>query len=84
MTNEILVRLYVPMLDEQYDIWIPVNKRVHTIIKLFVEAIKDLTKGYYVPNKLPKLYDKTTAKAFDMNLKIIDTDIRNGSELILM
>lgn len=83
-TNKILVKLYVPALDEQYDIWIPVNKRIHTIIKLFVEALKDLTKGYYIPKELPCLYDKTTAKVFDMNLRVVDTDIRNGSELILI
>lgn len=82
--NKILVKLYVPVLDEQYDIWIPANKRIHTIIKLFVEAVNDLTKGYYVPNKLPHLYDRTTAKAFDMNLRVIETDIRNGSELVLI
>lgn len=82
--NKILVKLYVPALDEQYDVWIPVNKRIHTIVKLFAEAVNELTKGYYVPNKLPHLYDKTTAKPFDMNLRVIETDIRNGSELVLI
>lgn len=82
--NKILVKLYVPALDEQYDIWIPANKRIHTIIKLFTEAINDLTKGYYVPDKLPQLYDKTTAKAYDLNLLVVNSDIRNGSELILI
>lgn len=25
--NEVLVKLYVPTIGEQYDIWLPVNKK---------------------------------------------------------
>lgn len=82
--NEVLVKLYVPTIGEQYDIWLPVNKKIHTIITLLVKSVNELTKGYYLPNKMPYLYDKETVKAFDINLKVIETGIRNGSELILI
>ena len=82
--NEILVKLYIPTIDEQYDIWIPINKRVHSIIRLLIKAINELSKGYFNPQRELHLYDKITAKPYDMNLKVIETDIRNGSELILM
>ena len=82
--NEILVKLYVPKLDEQYDIWMPLNKKIHTVIALLVQAVNEFTKGYYKPSKMPYLYDRTTAKPFDINLKVIETDIRNGTELILI
>ena len=51
--NEVLVKLYVPTIDEQYDIWIPVNKKIHTIISLLVKSVNELTKGYYLPDKKP-------------------------------
>lgn len=82
--NEILVKLYVPTIDEQYDIWIPTNKRIHTIITLLVKALTELSKGYYTPEKMPYLFDKMTAKPYDVNLKVIESDIKNGSELILI
>lgn len=82
--NEVLVKLYVPMVDEQYDIWIPLDKKIHTIIKLLVKSVNEFTKGYYTPSKMPYLYDKITAKAFDINLKLIQTEIRNGTELIMI
>ena len=44
--NKVLVRLCVPMIDEEYDIWIPVNKKIDTIITLLVKAVKEFTKGY--------------------------------------
>lgn len=82
--NEILVRLYVPKIGEQYDIWIPIHKKINTIITLLVKSVNDLTKGYYVPKEMPYLYDKTTAKVFDINLRVIESEIRNGTELIMI
>lgn len=84
MNDEVLVKLYIPTIEEQYDIWIPINKKIYTVIELLVKAVKELTKGYYKPSKLPYLYDKATAKVFDINSKVIDTDIKNGTELIMI
>ncbi len=84
MNEEVLVKLYVPMMDEQYDIWIPLDKKIHKIISLLVKSVNELTKGYYTPTKMPILYDRITAEAFDINLKVIETEIRNGTELIMI
>lgn len=82
--NKILVKLYVPMIGEEYELWLPVNKKINAIIKLLVKAVNEFTKGYYNPIEMPYLYDKITAEVYDINLKIIETQIRNGSELILI
>lgn len=82
--NKVLVRLYVPTIDKKYDIWLPVNKKIYKIINLLVKAIKENTIGYYTPKTLPMLYDKVTGKVYNINLKIIETNIRNGTELILI
>ena len=34
MNNKILIRLYIPLIEEEYDIFIPINKRVGTIKQL--------------------------------------------------
>lgn len=82
--NDVLVKLYVPMIGEQYDIWLPVNKRISTVITLLVKSVSDFTKGYYNPNVMPLLYDKTTAEVFDINLSVIETKICNGSEIVMI
>ena len=82
--NEVLVKLYVPMINEQYDIWIPLDKKIHTIIRLLVKSVNELTKGYYAPSKTPHLYDRIIAKPFSINAKVIETEIRNGTELIMI
>lgn len=82
--NRVLVRLYVPLLEKKYDIWIPINKSVYYVVQAFLTGIDSINKIHYIYNeKFPRLYNKSTSDIYDMNLKIIDTDIRNGTELIL-
>lgn len=82
--NKVLVKLYVPMMEEQYDIWIPLNKRIYNIIILLVKAVNEFNEGYYQPEEMPILYDKLTGNPYDINLKVIESAIRNGTELILI
>ena len=82
--NKVLVKLYVPMIQEQYDLWLPKNRKIYNVIILLVKAVNDLSAGYYTPKKMPILYDKLSAKAFDTNLKVKDAEIKNGTELLLI
>ena len=82
--NKILVKVYVPMIEEQYDILIPLNKRIYNIIELLIKSIDELSGGYYTPSKMPLLYDKLTAKIFDVNITVKESTIRNGTEIILI
>ena len=84
MKNKILIKLYVPKLEEQYDIWIPINRRIYNIIDLLIKAVNELSSGYYKPSKMPLLYDKLSAKAYDINLTVLESTIRNGTELVLI
>lgn len=82
--NKILVKLYVPKIEAEYDVFLPPNKKIYTIIKLLVKAVNEFCGGYYQPSRLPVLYDKYTAKPFDVNLTIKESTIRNGAEIVLI
>lgn len=82
--DRVLVKLYVPMLEEIYDIWIPSHKRIGNVIYLLVKAINELNDGCYQPTKMPVLYNKLTGEAYDINLSVKETTIRSGIELILL
>lgn len=82
--DNILVKLYVPMLEEIYDVWIPSHKRIYNVIILLVKAINELNNNSYRPSEMPILYDKLTAESYDVNLKVNETSIRSGAELIMM
>ena len=82
--NKVLVKLYVPLLEEAYDIWLPLNKKISNVIILLVKAVNEFSGGYYNPSKIPFLYDKLTGNAYNINLTIKDANIRNGTEIILI
>ena len=81
---KVLVKVYVPMLEKIYDVWIPSHKRIYNVIDLLIKAVNELNDNCYRPDKLPMLYDKLTAEVYDINLSIKDSTIRSGTELVLL
>lgn len=82
--DKVLVKIYVPMLEKIYDVWIPSHKRIYNVIDLLIKAVNELNDNCYRPDKLPMLYDKLTAEVYDINLSIKDSTIRSGTELVLL
>ena len=82
--DKVLVKVYVPMLEKIYDVWIPSHKRIYNVIDLLIKAVNELNDNCYIPDKLPMLYDKLTAEVYDINLSIKDSTIRSGTELVLL
>ena len=84
MKNKVLVKLIVPQIDETFDLYIPINKKIGKIISLLNKSVSDLSNGIYVGSEKTFLYDKKTGDKYDINKLVIDTDIRNGSSIILI
>lgn len=82
--NKVLVKLYIPIIEEKYDVWLPKNKRIYNVILLLLKGIKELTKEAYTSEKLPIMYNKLTGLKYDINDKVKDTDITNGTEIVLI
>ena len=82
--NKIIIKLFVPKIDREYDVFIPTNKRISSVIALLVKAINELSNGSFSPSQMPMLYNKITAQSYDINMTIKESDICNGSELILI
>ena len=84
LKNKVLVKILVPELEVSYDIFIPVNEVVWKINKLLVKSISDLTDIKLDVNSRYALINKDNGKVYDNNELIINTDIRNSSELFLI
>lgn len=84
MKNKVLIKLIVPELDETFDVFIPVNELVWKIKRLILKAIGDLSNANIDTNIEYILLNKDNSKIYNNNEIILDTDIRNSSELILI
>lgn len=84
MKNKVLIRLYVPEIDFSFDVFIPVNEIVWKVKKLLVKSVSDLTGGILDLESDFTLINKVTSEIYDNNSVVINTNIRNASELILL
>lgn len=84
MKNKVLIKLIVPDIDETFDIFLPINKKIGEAILLIVKSINDHSDEMYrlADNKV--LYNRSTGQSYQPNALIKNTDIRNGTNLILL
>ncbi len=82
MEYKVLIKLFVPEIEEIYEMYIPINKTVGEIAELLTKMINDLSKVYPIKKNVC-LCNRYTGIIYEKNNLIRDTDIRNGTELII-
>ena len=83
MNFRVYINLEIPIIDEKYELMVPIDRRIHEIISLLKKNIPELNKNFY-ENRIPCLYNKSNGKIYDMNLIIKDSDIKTGTRLVLI
>lgn len=81
--NRILVKIYFPIIEETFDVWLPLNKKIYQIISLLSKNILNTNLDEKTEN-MPFLYNKYTGFCYDLNSEIKNTDIKNSTELIFI
>lgn len=82
--NKVLVELIVPEIDKTYQIYLPINKKIGNIINLLNEAIFELSNGELPKSKSNSLYNVDTLEMYLSDKLLINTNIRNGTRLVLI
>lgn len=84
MKNKVLVRLIVPELDTSFDVFVPINEVIWRLKILFIKSVSDLSSFSLQENVNYILLNKDTGKIYQNNELVLNTDIRNGTELFLV
>jgi hypothetical protein len=84
MNNKILIELEIPLLEKNYDLFIPINKKIGTVKTLIENSLVELTDNAYVPKEDSNFFSKETGDIYDVNKTVRDTDLKNGSRIILI
>ena len=82
--DKVLVNLNVPTIGRKYNIWLEDDGVLYDLIKLIVKGINELNDGLYNPKNMPLLYNKDTGAIYDINLIVKESNIKNGTEIILI
>ena len=84
MKNKVLVELFVPTIDEVYDLYLPVNRKIGNIIALLNKSLNELTNGEFVGDEHTMLYNRNTGELYNVDSFLRDTNIRNGSSIVIL
>ena len=81
--NKYLVNIYIPLLEEKFDVMIASSKRVKDVIYYVSSIVSNLTDNEFKVKNY-SLINRLTGNVYDSSLLIADTDIANGTELIII
>ena len=82
--DKILVEIYVPAANADYDVLIPLKSKLYDVVLLVSNTIAELSNGYFVSSKDSILCDKKTGTVLDINKTVEELQLMNGSKLMLL
>lgn len=82
--NKLLIKIEYPVINQDYELFIPINKSVAKILNLVQKAIIEMNIDI-IPNRRDiGLYIKSTGELLPMNEIIKNTNIKNGDVLVIL
>ena len=82
--NKVLVSVNVPRSEKKYDIYFPVNRKISNVIGMIKSSLQGLSQGSLDMNGNYVLYNEENGEPYDMNILVRESNIRNGSKVILL
>lgn len=83
MDFRVYVIIEMPIIEQKYELLVPIDRRIHDLIKILKKAVPELNLGYYEKN-IPNIYSKSTGKVYGMNDIIKNSNIKTGTRLVLI
>lgn len=84
MEYKVLIKLFVPEIEQKFDMYIPVNKSVGQVLTLLNKAVNSESFDVYPQKESLRLINRRTSQVYNQTDVIRQTDIKNGTELIII
>lgn len=82
--NKVLVTINVPSLEKSFDAYIPVNRQIYNVIEMIKKILYSISQGSFDMKEYYLIYNAVDGNEYDPNMLVRDTNIRNGSTIILL
>ena len=81
--DKILITIYVLSLEEEFDVFIPINVKLKEVIDTIQQTIKELSEENYEINPNPILYNDLDGKLININNIVKFSGLKNGNRIML-
>lgn len=84
MSNKILIEVYVPLIEKEFDVLVPVNKKIRNVTRLINSTINDLSNGSWPADKKVRLFNRINGLLLESKLNVKEAGLVNGSQVVLI
>lgn len=82
--NKMLVKISYPRINQEYEMFIPINKTIAKILILVQKAITEINVDYIPIRKNALLVKKSNGEILSMNEIVKNTSIEQGDILVIL
>ena len=82
--NKLLVKIKCPLISQEYELFIPINKSIGKITGLIQKTILELNVDEIPLKKDAILINSSSNEILDKNRLVYESNIKNGDILILL
>ncbi len=80
--NKVLVSIYVIKLDQEYEIFLPPNKKIVDVICMIAKSVHEISNEVFPLNYQNLLYDCEQNIFYDPQKSVKEAGLKNGKRLI--
>lgn len=82
--NKILLEVYLPLLEQSYELFVPTHNKIQNIIDLTIKAVGEMLDDNTLTNENKVLCSKKDGRIYDNNMNIKESGLENGSQVVLI
>jgi hypothetical protein len=82
--NKFLVEVYVPAANKTFDVFIPLSIQIFEVVNLIAIQVEALSEGQFKRSINTILCYREDGRLLDINSLVSDSDIKNGTKLLLI
>lgn len=82
--NKLLIKVKYPLISQEYELFIPINKTIGKITELIQKAIMEFNVEEIPLKKNAVLIKAETNEILDFNKLVYESNIKNGEILVIL
>jgi len=82
--NKVLVTIYVVKLDQEFEVFLPPNKRICDLTIMLSNSLYEITNGVFQITNQNLFFDLENNCFCDPNTSLKDAHINNGKKLLFL
>ncbi|MBR2753883.1 hypothetical protein IKD82_01840 [Candidatus Saccharibacteria bacterium] len=83
MEYKVLIKLFVPEIEEIYEAYIPINLTVGEVSRFLNQLVNNASGVYPIKDNI-SIYNRRSGVLYIKDSLVRNTDIRNGTELVMI